>query len=602
MEQFKINEVKINDKYFCYRKELVKQYIKNFDIDRLMHTFRKNAGIKSTAQPLGGWEAEDCGLRGHFIGHFLSASSQFAFVDSDEELKEKVNSIVSILEQCAMPSGYLSAFEESVIDILEMEENRNIWAPYYTLHKILQGLVDAYKYVGNENALKMAENLVNYIYNRFSKLSYWKIDNILRPVGLNPKNEFGGIGDGLYTIYEINKNEKTLELAKIFDREYFTGSLAKGLDLLDNLHANTHLPMIISAMHRYDITKEERFKTAAENFYEFLIGRSFANGSNSSKASIFIEGKCSQKAEHWGKYHDLTDKLTGGESESCCGHNTEKIAENFFKWTNDIKYLDHIEILKYNSTLNSASSKTGLSQYHQPMGTGAKKLFSTLYETFWCCTGSGIEAMSEVQKNIYFKNEDSLVVNLFIESQVNWKEKDMIITQHTEYPNSLETSFKITVESPRHCRIMFKEHNIREISMNGNPVKFIRENGFIIIEETIYNNDIININIESKLHLVSLLGSEDVVALMYGPILLAELGSKEYIGEITNENINSILKKTDDMELTFSVVDNPNLTFIPLFRVEEEEYTVYINSKNSKNGNRNYSKAEDGSGAYVIQS
>ena len=103
-----------------------------------------------------------------------------------------------------------------------------------------------------------------------------------------------------------------------------------------------------------------------------------------------------------------------------------------------------VEILKYNSVLNSASSKTGLSQYHQPMGTGAKKIFSTLYETFWCCTASGIESMSEVRKNIYFKDENTLLINLFVESQVNWKEKDIVVTQHTTYPNSLETSLTIT--------------------------------------------------------------------------------------------------------------------------------------------------------------
>lgn len=602
MEQFKINEVKLNDKYFYIRRELVKQYIKEFDIDRLMHTFRKNAGIESTVIPLGGWEAEDCGLRGHFVGHFLSACSQFAFSDGDDELKAKANIIVNILEECAKPNGYLSAFEENVMDTLELEEDRNVWAPYYTLHKILQGLVDAYEYIGNLKALELAENLVKYIYNRFSKLSYWKIDNILRPVRLNPKNEFGGIGDVLYSIYEINKNEKTLELAKLFDREYFTGNLSKGLDLLDNLHANTYLPMITSAIHRYNITKEEEFKTAAENFYEFLLGRTFANGSSSSKASIFIEGKCSQKAEHWSKYNNLTDKLTGGESESCCGHNTEKISEDFFKWTNDIKYLDHIEILKYNSVLNSASSKTGLSQYHQPMGTGAKKIFSTLYETFWCCTASGIEAMSEVQKNIYFKDKNSLLINLFVESQVYWKENNITITQHTDYPNSLKTSFVITTERTEFCEFIFKDHNVNKISINGKLVEGIRKNGFIIIESTFKNNDVINIDIGSKLHLVPLLGSNDVVAIMYGSILLAEIGNEEYIGKITNENINSILAKTNDEELTFSVVDNLSIKFIPLFRVEDEEYTVYINNKKSEDSKRNFSKAEDGSGAYVIQS
>ena len=329
---FELDKVRISDDYFSHRQELVKTYITEFDIDRLMHTFRINAGIESKTEPLGGWEAEDCGLRGHFTGHFLSACSKFAYGDQDEYLKNKANKIVDIMESCAKPNGYLSAFQEEQLDILEVEEDRNIWAPYYTLHKILQGLLDCYSYLNNQKALQLSINLGSYIMNRFQKLSYWKIDGILRCAKLNPANEFGGIGDSLYLLYEITHDDNMLRLAKLFDRDYFIGKLAEGKDILDNLHANTHLPMVISAMHRYNITGNPKYKNAVVNFYNYLMGRTFVNGNNSSKAAAFIKGGVSEKSEHWGMFGNLSDALTGGESESCCAHNTEKIECQMFQW------------------------------------------------------------------------------------------------------------------------------------------------------------------------------------------------------------------------------------------------------------------------------
>nr|WP_297864706.1 beta-L-arabinofuranosidase domain-containing protein [uncultured Acetatifactor sp.] len=386
MKNFALNEIHLTDGEFSARKELVRKYLNELDTDRIMHTFRLNAGIPSGAKPLGGWESPDCGLRGHFVGHFLSACARFGFCDEDENLRGKAMQIVDIMEQCQKENGYLSAFPEEVLDTLEREENRDIWAPYYTLAKILQGLLDCAALLDIEKAQKLAVGLANYIYKRFQKLSYWKIDGILRCTRVNPNNEFGGIGDSLYTLYERTGENWVKELAELFDRDYFIGRLACGQDILENLHANTHLPMVYASMHRYQITGEDRFRTAAFNFYRYLKGRTFANGNSSSKATAYIKGMVSEKSEHWGAFGHLEDALTGGESESCCAHNTEKIVQKLFEWTGDADYLDHLERLKYNAVLNSASSRSGLSQYHQPLGEGVVKKFSDAYDSFWCCT------------------------------------------------------------------------------------------------------------------------------------------------------------------------------------------------------------------------
>jgi DUF1680 family protein len=597
---FNFDEVKLTDKYFAFRRELVKKYLVEFDINRLMLTFKINAGIPSNAEPLGGWEDVECGLRGHFVGHFLSACSKFAFADKDEFLRKKANEIVDTMELCAKPNGYLSAFEEEKLDILEFEENRNVWAPYYTLHKIIQGLVDCHIYLRNLKSLTLAVNLATYIHGRFEKLSFWKIDGILRCTKVNPVNEFGGIGDALYTLYEITGDTKVLELANIFDRDYFIDRLEAGMDVLENLHANTHLPMIIAAMHRYNINGEKKYKSAAINFYHYLLGRTFANGNSSSKATSYIRGGVSEKSEHWGGCEKLGDALTGGESESCCAHNTERILERLFEWSGSVEYLNHMEILKYNAILNSASHKTGLSQYHQPMGSCAAKKFSGPYDSFWCCTASGIEAMSEIQKNIWFKGEGTILLNAFISSTVVWNEMNAKITQLTEFPDRLTSTLVIEVTEPTEFQLKLRGEVVKAVHINATPIDLKKENGYIVIQRVFNNQDKIEIEIDSFLHFVPLKGSEGFSAVMFGSILLAQIGPNKLLKDISNRNINEKFVKLQKDRLEFVVDDDQGnqVTFIPLYRVEEEEYTVYLDWTGNTLQNSSFSFAKDGSAAY----
>ncbi|MBD3917596.1 glycoside hydrolase family 127 protein [Paenibacillus sp. PR3] len=584
-KNFSLDDVKLTDSYCAHRRELVKRYVKDFDIDRLMHTFLINAGLPSDAEPLGGWEAVECGLRGHFVGHYLSACARFAYADQDGCLKGKAYEIIETMEACAKPNGYLSAFEEDKLDTLELEENRLVWAPYYTLHKILQGLIDCHQFLGNEKALTLAMKLAYYIHGRFEKLSFWQIDGILRCTKVNPANEFGGIGDALYTLYDITRDAKVLALAQQFDRGYFLDPLAAGKDVLDDLHANTHLPMVLAAMHRYNITGEQHYKSAAEHFYHFVKGRTFANGNNSSKATAFAKGGVSERSEHWGGYGRLEEALTGGESESCCAHNTEKIVERMLEWSGSIECLDHLEQLKYNAILNSASHTTGLSQYHQPMGSGAVKRFSGLYDTFWCCTASGMEAMSELQKNIWLRSGDRLLLNAFISSTVFWNEKKVTIAQHTRFPDGLTSTLTIRTAEPTAFTLMLKQKAVRTVAINGAPIPWERTDGYILIERMFNDQDKIEITIDARLQMIPLQGSDRLAAMMFGPVLLAQLGPHKPLKELTSSSINDrfVRLATDRLEFVLQDAEGKPVSFIPLFRVEEEEYTVYLDLQGDSN-------------------
>lgn len=560
MQSFSLGQVVLKDAYMSQRQEKVRTYLEEFDEERLLYSFRVQAGMRTDAEPLGGWEKPDCLLRGHFTGHFLSACAKFAYGQRNEKLKEKACRIIDILEECAQENGFLSAFGEDQLELLEEKENTGVWAPYYTLDKILKGLVDCARYMNNRKALKLAENLAVYIYSRFQKLSYWKIDNILRCTKLNPVNEFGGIGHTLYFLWELSKKEEIWNLAILFDRDYWIENLAAGKDVLEDLHANTHLPMVNASMKRYSITREEKYREAAIHFYHFLLGRTFANGNSSSRAEHFLPGGVSQQSEHWGA--SVLDKsyLTGGESESCCAHNTEILLSYLIQYDEEhcLEYLNHLESLKYNAVLNCASQETGLSQYHQPMGKDQTKHFSSLYDDFWCCTGSGVEAMAGLQNNIWFRNGDTIFLNMFVSSVLNLPEKNVSLELITDYPESARAILKIHTREAIHLKIAWKANSIKNVNGLKMSDSLKEENGFIIVDGVFSDGEYMEIDILGKIRKVFLGKEKNIYCMMYDNILLA-------------------------------LTDNK---FIPLYQIEQERYTVYLNSEKSR-------KAKDGSKAYM---
>ena len=586
---FPLTDVMLTDGEFRRRQLLVRDYVLNFDLDRLMHTFRVNAGVAEPAgiEPLGGWEAPDCGLRGHFVGHFLSAAARFyAGCDADVEPQTKarlngiVDTIVGVMSECAQPSGYLSAFPESQLDTLESKEYRKIWAPYYTLHKIMQGLNDAYSYVGNETALKLAVNLAHYIAGRFAPLGHWKIDNMLRPTRLNPINEFGGIGEALYDLYDLTGDDEVLATAKIFDRDYFLGPVSHGEDVLEDLHGNTHLPQIIAAEHRYEITGETKYRDAAVNFANMLATRTFANGSNSSKATHYtLEYGVSDKAEHWGASGDLHDALTFGESESCNGHNTERVVSTLLRWTGEKRYADWVARLKFNAILNCLNPRTGLSQYHQPMGVGARKIFSTPMNTFWCCTGTGVEGASDLQKDIWFRGAGTdadetvptVLLGSFIASTLDWRDLGMRLELATGYPESLNAMLTVRLlprqgDEKRSDSVRFALLLRGDTVTDASVPMSHREDGYAAIERDWHDGDMVTFSIASNWHTESLQGAPARKAVLEGDVLMAMPGHAVEVDDLPSGG--AALEETAAA-----------LKMRPLAAIGgDEEYSVYLNT------------------------
>ena len=224
------------------------RYLHLLPSDRLLHTFRLNAGLSSSAQPLGGWEKPDSEVRGHFTGgHYLSACALMYASAGDDELKDKMEGMVSQLADCqkAHQNGYLSAFPEEFFD--RLREGRRVWAPLYTYHKIMAGLLDVHVHCGNDQALAVAEGMAEWVRHWQESISDEHMQRILQ-------TEFGGLNEGLGNLYALTGKRQYLDLAGRFEKTMFLDPLAEHRDELKGIHANTHIPQVIGAARRYELT------------------------------------------------------------------------------------------------------------------------------------------------------------------------------------------------------------------------------------------------------------------------------------------------------------------------------------------------------------
>ena len=288
-EPFELDKVQILDNYYLSAQKSDIAFLKKMDTARLLAGFRTTAGIDTKGvRPYGGWE--DSLLGGHCVGHYLTALAQAVKVTGDKELKEKSQTLIAGLEECQkkLGTGFLFGAKvedkedvEKQFDILEGKKKGETWVPWYNMHKVLAGLVDTYKYTGNETALLVAEKLGDWIYERVSKWDLKTNQKVL-------ETEYGGMNDCLYELYSYSHNKHHLEAAQKFDEKALFLMAAKGeKNCLDGKHANTQIPKFIGAIKRYNVLKQlgeakqedEAYLVDAEKFFEMVVKRhSFVTG------------------------------------------------------------------------------------------------------------------------------------------------------------------------------------------------------------------------------------------------------------------------------------------------------------------------------------
>jgi uncharacterized protein len=579
---FPLTQVRLGNGPCTIAMEADRQYLRSLPPDRLLHTFRINAGLPSTAQPLGGWEAPDCELRGHYAGgHYLSACALMYASTGDEELKKNAALVVSELTKCqaAMKSGYLSAFPVEFFD--RLRERQEVWAPFYTIHKIMAGLLDMYVYCGNEQALGTAEKMANWVEGYTGPLSYEHMQRVLG-------TEFGGMGEVLCNLYAVSGKEYYLRMAQHFDKKAFFDPLADHRDELKGLHVNTHIPQVIAAARYYELTGERRYRDIAEYFWDEVANeRSYCTGGTSNRETWNTDpGK-------------LSADLGPTTAECCCAYNMMKLTRHLFGWSPDARYMDYYERLVFNHRLGTINPEDGTMMYYLPLASGYWKTFGKPLEAFWCCTGTGSEEYAKLGDTIYFHDDDSIYVNLYIDSQVQWPEKGLRFKQETRFPEQQGTTITVLADKPAELTVNLRiPYWVRggSVKINGTALPaFASPSSYLSLNRTWKSGDKIELNLPMDLHIDAMPDNQTIQAAMYGPLVLAgrfdavpnemrygsegpKAGAEQKVPDIVADSSKPTAWIEPDARqpLTFqSVGQSQPIRMVPLYQVMHNRYAVY---------------------------
>ena len=574
---FPVSAVTLMPSWIKQREDLNTAYLKSLDPDRLLHNFRVNAKLPSNAKPLEGWEAPGIGLRGHFTGHYLSAASILIEKYKDSLLGRRLNYMVDELYKCqqALGNGYLSAFPERDFDTLE-KKSGGVWAPYYTYHKIMQGLLDVSQRTANRRAYEMVVNMASYVERRTSKLDEATIGKMLYTAQANPANEAGAMNEVLYNLHKVSKNPKHLALAKIFDRDWFVVPLSQNKDILSGLHSNTHLVLVNGFAQRYSITGESLYRNAAIHFWDMLINQhTYANGSSSGPRPN-VTTPTSLTAEHWGVPGHLSNTMTREIAESCVSHNTQKLTATLFGWTANAKYADTYMNTLFNSVLALQSGRNGACVYHLPLGSPRKKAFLKEND-FRCCNGSSIEAFASLNSGIYYHNDSALWVNLYIPSKLTWAAKGIALEQTGNFP--ADGKIELTVSAKNKAAFGMKLFipswaKKADVYINNEKQTIPVDPGaYLSFYREWKNNDKVRLEFYYDFYIKTMPDDKNVVAIFYGPSLLAFQTGAELILKGAHDEIIKNLSYSGDR---FKLVDNgQTYSLRPLFDIEAESYGVY---------------------------
>jgi DUF1680 family protein len=505
---FSLADVTLLDGPFKHAEEMNERYLLSLEPDRLLHTFRLTAGIPTTAKPYGGWEVPDCGLRGHSAGHYLSGCALAYQSRGNEKLREQAAKVVAGMAECQskFPNGYLSAYPEDVIDrVISMQVG---WAPWYTLHKIYAGLLDQYQLCGNTQALAVLEKAIDWVDSRMSPLSDQQMQTMLRV-------EHGGMNEILANLYGVTGKEKYLKLAIRFNHRAVLDPAIQGEDKLTGLHANTQFPKFIGLAREYELTGDESYRKGCEFFWNVVTKeRSYVIGGNSND-------------EGFSPKERLSKSVGNKPAETCNTYNMLRLTRHLMQWDPGAGYADYYERALYNHILPQQNPENGMVLYYMPLRSGSDKLsrFGSPENTFWCCTGTGMESHSKYGDSIYFHGDRDLYVNLFMASELRWKEHGVKVLQETKYPEEQATRLTITAEKPVamavHLRYPYWVSEGVELKVNGRRQKLPAQPGrFIKLDRIWKTGDTIEYFLPFSLRFESFRDDENKVAVMYGPLVM----------------------------------------------------------------------------------
>ncbi len=503
---FRLNEVKVKDAYIKNALEKELNYLKAFDVNRLVAGFREVNKLRPKAERYPGWENTE--IRGHSLGHYMTAVAQAVAQTGDEELSRKLSAIVDELAQAQLSSGYLSAFPQTLFD--NVENKKPCWVPWYTMDKIISGLTATYVLTGNERALEIVSKLGDWVYTRTSRWSKEIQDTVLAV-------EYGGMNQAMYDLYRVTGKQEHEQAAHMFDEMTLFEEIQKGHDILNGKHANTTIPKFLGALHRYMArgyqTEDQFYLEAVEKFWEIVTTHhTYITGGNS-------------EWEHFGEPDILDAERTNCNCETCNTYNMLKLSRELFQITGEKKYLDFYENTFINAILSSQNPETGMTMYFQPMATGFFKVYSTPFDSFWCCTGTGMENFTKCNDSIYFHDTETVYVSQYISSELNWEEKGFLMVQESQIPDTTRTVFRILKGNAKlSLRVPDWAAGAMSVTFNGMTEK---------VEDEFFTLDVsegmsVEVEIPMEVRAYPLADNPHCIGLKYGPVVLsAGLGMED---------------------------------------------------------------------------
>ena len=602
--EFPLSDVTLLDGPFKHARDLNIKTLLQYNVDRLLAPYRKEAGLVPKDSSYSNWE----GLDGHVGGHYLSAMAMNVAATNNAKCKRRMLYMIGELKACQEanaknnPSwgvGYVGGVPKSEavwtsVKTGSFKVYNATWAPWYNVHKMYAGLRDAWNYTGNEEAKNIFLKFCDWAINITSSLTEQQMQSML-------DIEQGGMNEVLADAYAITKDEKYLVAAERFSHHMLLNPMSEGIDNLDNKHANTQIPKAIGFERIGELSGDKKYNDAGSFFWQTVTAnRTLAFGGNSRRE--FFPGPAAGT--------DFINDVQG--PESCNSYNMLKLTEDLFREHPAAKYMDYYERTMYNHILSTQNPETGGYVYFTPVRPRSYRVYSSPNEAMWCCVGTGMENHGKYNEFIYTHQHDSLFVNLFVASELNWRNKKIKIKQETKFPYEEKTKLVIT-EGASPFKLMVRypswvNDGALKISVNGKAIAFTNHpSSYITINRSWKKGDVVEVDLPMHNTIEHLPNVPQYIAIIHGPILLgAKTGTEDLQGLIADDgrwgqipggkklpvdkapifienNLSSITKNLTPVKnepLNFSIqnvkmVNPTNITLQPFYQIHDARYMMY---------------------------
>lgn len=592
MQPFTLQEVKVTNGAFKNAQDVDLRYILSLNPDKLLAPYLIDAGLPLKAERYGNWESS--GLDGHIGGHYLSALAMMYASTGNAELKKRLDYMVDQLAQCQAKNGngYVGGIPQGKVFWERIHKGdidgssfglNNTWVPLYNIHKLFAGLRDAYEFAGNQQAKQVLIGLGNWFVELIQPLSDDQIQQILR-------TEHGGMNEVFADLYILTKEKKYLETAQRISHRAILNPLLQKQDKLTGLHANTQIPKVIGFEKIAQLTGNADWSEAARFFWQNVSQtRSVAFGGNSVR-------------EHFNPTTDFSSMLKSNQGpETCNSFNMLRLSKALFLDKNDPSYLDFYERMLYNHILSSQHPQKGGFVYFTPIRPNHYRVYSQPETSMWCCVGSGIENHTKYGELIYSHSANDLFVNLFIPSTLDWKEKNIQLTQSTEFPYKNQTELVLKIAKSQTFTLQIRSpkwaENV-EVLVNGKtqPIS-AQPSHYIGIQRTWKTGDRVAVRFTTSTHLEYLPDQSNWAAFVHGPIVLAaKTSTADLVGLFADDsrmghetkgklypidkaytligNADSYLSKIKPVDNLTFILDS--LTLQPFYEIHDTRYQMYF--------------------------